>query len=65
MKKEHKISSERVSFICYLTAAICYFISAAIDMADKNDSVVINIGLGSAFLCLALSYRSKDKNKED
>lgn len=54
-----------MSFICYLTAAICYFISAAIDMADKNDSVVINIGLGSAFLCLALSYRSKDKNKED
>lgn len=65
MKKEHKISSERVSFICFLIAAICYYISAAISIAEKNDSVVINIGLGSAFLCLALSYRSKDKNKKD
>lgn len=65
MKKEHKISSERVSFICFLTAAICYFISAAIDIAGKNGSGGTNISLGCVFLCLAFSYRSKDKNKED
>lgn len=65
MKKEHKISSERVSFICFLIAAICYFISAAIAIAYKNGSGGTNICLGCVFLCLALSYRSKDKSKED
>lgn len=66
MKKEQKIA-----FICYLVASICFYISAIIEIVSKEDSNwVVNLCLGSAFLCLSTTQlnqenkKNKKKNKE-
>lgn len=65
MKNNQQSKSERIAFICFMIAAICYYISAAISIAEKSDSAAMNICLGSAFLCISLSYIGKNKDKED
>lgn len=65
MKNNQQSKSERIAFICFMIAAVCYYINAAISIAEKNDSVVTNICLGSAFLCISLSYIGKYKNNKD
>lgn len=61
MKKDDK-----VSFICYLIAAICFYISGIIGIINKDGSNwVVDLCLGSAFLCLSTTHLNKDKNKKD
>lgn len=58
MKKEQR---EKLAFICFLTASICYYISGIIGLFAKNNSNwIINLCLGSAFLCLSTTHLNKN-----
>ncbi len=65
MKKEKR---EKISFVCFLTASICLYISAIFcfisDATDKSTGI-INLCLGSTFLCLASVHINKTKDKND
>lgn len=57
---------EKITFICYLIASICFYISAIIGIFSKTDSNwVVNLCLGSTFLCLSTTHLNKDKNDKD
>ncbi len=64
MKKD---KSEKISFICYLIASVCFYISGILDIINKDDNWVIGLCLGSAFLCLSTTHLNKndDKSKKD
>lgn len=57
---------EKISFLCLLTASICFYISAIFCfMSETADSStgVINLCLGSTFLCLSTTHINKKGNK--
>ena len=58
------MKQEKISFICYLIASICFYISAILDIINKEDNWVIGLCLGTAFLCLSSTHLSKDKGKD-
>lgn len=59
------IRRDKVSFICYLIASICFYISAIIGIVNKNESNwVVDLCLGSAFLCLSSTHINKNKDKK-
>lgn len=63
MKKENKIT-----YILYIIASVCFFISAIFGFINKSSSAGTNLCLGSCFLCLSLVYYEKykkEKEKED
>lgn len=61
MKKD---KSEKISFICFLVSSICFYISGIIGIISKDESNwVVNLCLGSAFLCLSTTHLNKDKKK--
>lgn len=61
MKKD---KSEKISFICFLVASICFYISGIIAIMSKDGSHgVISLCFGSAFLCLSTTHLNKYKNK--
>ncbi len=63
MKKENKIV-----MICYMTASICFYISAIfcfISETTDNSRGIVSLCLGSTFLCLASVYINKDRNSKD
>ena len=62
MKNEQKDNKEKITFICFLIASICFYISAAFCFMDEiTDSGmgVVNLCLGSAFLCLSSTHLNK------
>ena len=60
-----KVTKEKISFVCFLTASICFYISGIIGIISKDGSSwVVNLCLGSAFLCLSTTHLHKDK-KDD
>ena len=62
MKKEKR---EKVSFVGFLTASICYFIGAILNFIDKNiGTAVMFLCLGFSFLCLAFTHLDKEKSKD-
>lgn len=64
MKKEQN-NKEKIAFICFLIASICFYISAIIGIISKDGSNwVVNLCLGSAFLCLSTTHLNKDKNNK-
>ncbi len=63
MKKDKR---EKISFICFLAASICYYISAIfcfISETADNSRGVVNLCLGSAFLCLSTTPLNKKQDK--
>lgn len=63
MKDENK---EKIAFICFLIASICFYVSAVIGMISKDGSNwIVNMCLGSAFLCLSTTHLHKDKNNKN
>lgn len=57
-----KDKTEKMSFIGFLTASICYFIGSILNFVDKNtDTAVLFLCLGFAFLCLSSTHLNKDK----
>lgn len=67
MKNEQrKNNKEKVAFICFLIASMGYYISAVIGIFSKDGSNwVVNMCLGSAFLCLSTTHLNKDEDKND
>ena len=63
MKKD---KSERMCFICFLVASICFYIVALMNFIDKDISTaIIFLCLGSSFLCLSTTHLNRnDKNKK-
>lgn len=63
MKKEQR---EKISFICYLTASICFYVSGIIGVINKDGgNWVVNLCLGSAFLCLSTTHLDKNDKKKN
>lgn len=63
MKKEQR---EKISFVCYLAASICFYVSSIIGIMNKDGSNwVVNLCLGSAFLCLSTTHFHKDEEKKN
>lgn len=62
MKKEQR---DKVAFICFLAASLCYFVSAIIGILTKdNSNWVVNLCLGSAFLCLSTTHLNKNDGQK-
>lgn len=62
MKNEQKNNKEKITFICFLIASICFYIVSIMNFIDNNTSTaVIFLCLGSAFLCLSFTHLNKDK----
>lgn len=65
MKNKQK-NKEKITFICFLVASICFYISGIISIVSKDGSNgAVNICLGSAFLCLSTTHLNKEKNKRE
>lgn len=63
MKKD---KLEKISFICYLAASVCFYISAFFSFISKstgNSNGVVCLCLGSAFLCLASVNINKNRKE--
>lgn len=61
MKSGYK---EKITFICFLIAAICFYLSAIIAIISKDGSPWVGkLCLGSAFLCLSTTH-FESKRKE-
>ena len=59
MKKEQKNKKVKTAFICF-------YISAIIGIISKDDSNwVVNLCLGSCFLCLSTTHLNKDRDKNN
>lgn len=57
-----KNNKDKIAFVCFLIASICFYISAIIGIFSKGESNwVANLCLGSAFLCLSTTHLNKDK----
>lgn len=66
MKNEQKNNKEKITFICFLIASICFYIVSIMNFIDNNTSTaVIFLCLGSAFLCLSFTHLNKDKNNKE
>ncbi len=66
MKNKQKDNKEKITFICFLVASICFYISAIfcfISETTDNSRGVINLCLGSAFLCLSTTHLNKNQDK--
>ena len=64
MKKDKR---EKICFLCFLAASICYYIISIVNFIDKNtNTAVIFLCLGSSFLGLSTTHLNKnDKNNKD
>ncbi len=57
-----KNKNEKISFVFFLIASICFYISAIfcfISETTDNSTGIVNLCLGSAFLCLSTTYLNK------
>ncbi len=57
---------EKISFVCFLIASICFYISAIFCFMSEttdNSKGVVNLCLGSAFLCLSTTHLNKKEDK--
>ncbi|MCH5167054.1 MAG: hypothetical protein J1F35_04090 [Erysipelotrichales bacterium] len=60
MKKENKIT-----MTCYIVASICFYISAAICfISDESSMGILDLCLGSTFICLSALYMNKNKGNK-
>lgn len=60
------MKKEKISFICFLVASICFYICALFCFMSEetdNSTGVINLCLGSSFLCLSTTHLNKIKSK--
>ena len=65
MKNEQKNNKEKINFILFLIASICFYIVAIINFIDNNISTAVTFFcVGSVFLCLSFTHLDKDKNNE-
>lgn len=56
-------NKEKIPFICFLIVSIFYYICALSGIISKDGSDwIVNLCLGSAFLCLAATYLHKNNN---
>lgn len=64
MKNENR--KEKMTGICFLLISICFYLSAMMGFtgADGGNGVV-NLCLGSAFLCLSSTHLSKGRDKDN
>lgn len=63
MKKENKIA-----MYCFLAASICFYISSFfyfIGESTNNSIGIVNLCLGSTFLCLFAVHTNKNKDNSD
>ena len=60
-RKDDNDKKEKVSFICFLIASICFYFVAVVNfMDDQTNTAVTYFCLGSAFLCLSTTHLNKN-----
>ncbi len=56
------MKKEKIRFICFLLASLCFFIVSAINFIDKNTAhAIIFLLLGISFLLLSTTHLKNDK----
>jgi len=66
MKSKQKDSGKKAAFVGFLIASICFYVSAITGMNSKDGGYwIVNLCLGSSFLCLSMSCLSKGKNRDE
>ena len=61
-----KNNKEKITFICFLIASICFYIVSIMNFIDNNTGTAVTfLCLGSAFLCLPFTHLNKDKNDKE
>lgn len=67
MKEEKNKKENKIVFILYMVASMCFFISAILGFMDENNMAVTQLCLGACFLCLSSVHytKYKDENKEN
>lgn len=66
MKSKQKNNKEKITFICFLIASICFYIVSIMNFIDNNTSTaVIFLCIGSAFLCLSFTHLNESKNNKE
>lgn len=55
------MKKKNISFICFLIAAVCFYISAIMGIINK-ENWISDFLLGCSFLCLAFTPLTKDKD---
>lgn len=63
MKKDKR---EKITFVCLMVASICFYISAILGFINEttdNTTGIVNLCLGSSFLCLSTTYLNKKEDK--
>lgn len=64
--KKGQNKKEKITWICFLLASVCFYIAAIIGMISKDgNNVNINLCLGSAFLCLSTVQLRKNRNNKE
>lgn len=58
------MNRNKLIFILYIAASICFFVSAILGFISKNSMAVAYLCLGACFLCLASVYYEKYKKEE-
>ena len=58
-------NKEKIAFICFLTASICFYAIAVIGIICEDESNwVVNLALGSAFLSISVTHLNKNKKSK-
>ena len=56
------MEKEKIRFICFLLASVCFFIVSIMNFMDKNTASAITfLLLGVSFLLLSTTHLKKDK----
>lgn len=57
------MKKEKIRFICFLLASICFFIVSIMNFMDKNNAPAITfLLLGISFLLLSTTHLKNDKH---
>lgn len=62
---KNKLHKEKMTGYCFLLISICYYLSAMMGFFGTDaGNEVVNLCLGSAFLCLSSAHLSKGGEKD-
>lgn len=63
--KNKEDKTNKTTSILYFFSSVCFYIASIFEFVDKSNSMaVVNLCLGSTFLCLGSVYLNKDKEKK-
>lgn len=58
------MKDKRTAILCFI-ASVCFYLSAVVSSTYDVSTAVVNLCLGSTFLCLGVVWLNKDKSKKE